>query len=103
MHLVCTVHRTHRAGEPIRTSDYGPGSVGVVSMCSTMHTGLRRMVGQMTLVAAGSGGEARPKYLLAPLYEPKLLTFGSDRGMMVVGFEEIDGRRFYQGWWMQWD
>jgi len=22
--------------------------------------------------------------------------------MMVVGFEEIAGVRYYQGWWMQW-
>jgi len=22
--------------------------------------------------------------------------------MMGCGFEEIDGRRYYQGWWMQW-
>jgi len=31
-----------------------------------------------------------------------VLAFYSDRGMMVCGFEEIDGRRYYQGWWMQW-
>ncbi|WP_116793118.1 SOS response-associated peptidase family protein [Achromobacter dolens] len=36
------------------------------------------------------------------LLEPQLLTFASDRGMMVVGFEEIAGVRYYQGWWMQW-
>jgi len=22
--------------------------------------------------------------------------------MMDCGFEKIDGRRYYQGWWMQW-
>ncbi|WAI82283.1 MULTISPECIES: hypothetical protein [Achromobacter] len=36
------------------------------------------------------------------LLNPQLLTFSSDRSMMVVGFEEIDGRRYYQGWRMQW-
>ncbi|GLK95832.1 hypothetical protein GCM10008164_35720 [Achromobacter xylosoxidans] len=34
--------------------------------------------------------------------EPQLLTFASDRGMMAVGFEEIAGIGYYQGWWMQW-
>jgi hypothetical protein len=34
--------------------------------------------------------------------EPELLTFVSDRGMMVCGFEEIDGCLYYQGWWMPW-
>jgi hypothetical protein len=28
---------------------------------------------------------------------------GCDRGMMVCGFEEIDGQRFYQGWWITWE
>jgi hypothetical protein len=36
------------------------------------------------------------------LLEPQLLTVNSERGMMVVGFEEIAGVRYYQGWWMQW-
>ncbi len=31
-----------------------------------------------------------------------MMAFNSDRGMMAVGFEEINGQRYYQGWWFQW-
>lgn len=42
------------------------------------------------------------KGAIPDLLQPELLTFSSDRGLMVCGFEEIDGRGYYQGWWMQW-
>ncbi|EFV84168.1 hypothetical protein HMPREF0005_02910 [Achromobacter xylosoxidans C54] len=45
---------------------------------------------------------ARIPSAIPDLLDPVLLTFGSDRGMMVCGFEEIAGVRYYQGWWMQW-
>lgn len=37
------------------------------------------------------------------LMDVELLTFCTDRAMMVRGFEEIDGVRFYQGWYIAWD
>lgn len=45
---------------------------------------------------------ATEKAVIPGQVTPQLLTFSSDRGMMVVGFEEIAGIRYYQGWWMQW-
>lgn len=36
------------------------------------------------------------------LWQPELVTFMSDRAMMVAGFEEIEGQRYYQGWWIRW-
>lgn len=41
---------------------------------------------------------ATEKRLIRDMLEPELLTLCSDRGMMVCGFEEVDGRRYCQGW-----
>jgi hypothetical protein len=35
------------------------------------------------------------------LHDIELLSFG-ERAMMLTGFEEVEGRRFYQGWWVRW-
>ncbi|HAP28192.1 MAG TPA: hypothetical protein DCR74_21840 [Achromobacter sp.] len=70
-------------------------------MYSIMRDDLRRYISVMTLDAFAKFG-ASQKSPIPDLLEPELLTFGSDRGMMVCGFEEIDGQRYYQGWWMQW-
>lgn len=45
---------------------------------------------------------ATAKGPIPDLLELEQLTFFSNRGMMVCGFEEIDGARYYRGWWMQW-
>lgn len=66
-----------------------------------LHQGLNRHVPRMTMEALAKFGATVPS-AIPDLLEPQLLTFGSDRGMMVAGFEEIAGVRYYQGWWLQW-
>lgn len=99
--LQCAVQRTHHRGVLRRDTDPGPTSVGTVRMYSIMHAGLRRQVQIMTMKPL-HGYDPAPHVSIPDLIEPQLLTFSSDRGMMVVGFEEIDNQRYYQGWWMQW-
>jgi hypothetical protein len=99
--LHCLVLRTHRFGQCLRDVDYGEPMEGVVSMYSTYHQLLRRHVQVMTLDSQGQFG-ALQKSAIPDLLEPQLLTFGSNRGMMVSGMEEISGHRYYQGWWIQW-
>ncbi|WP_373981595.1 hypothetical protein LN047_09560 [Achromobacter sp. JD417] len=70
-------------------------------MHSITREDMRRQVRVMTMDGLAKFG-ATEKGPIPGLLEPELLTFCSDRGMMVCGFEEIDGRRYYQGWWMQW-
>lgn len=101
MQLLCSVIRTHRQGERLRDADWGPPVVGTVHMSATLHKGLNRHVPRLSLDSLAKFG-ARIPAAIPDLYEPQLLTFGSDRGMMVCGFEEIGGCRYYQGWWMQW-
>ncbi|CUJ03663.1 Uncharacterised protein [Achromobacter xylosoxidans] len=70
-------------------------------MYSMPHDGLNRYVPRLTMESVAKFG-ARIPSVIPDLLDPVLLTFGSDRGMMVCGFEEIAGIRYYQGWWMQW-
>lgn len=46
--------------------------------------------------------QANDPDVIPPLWEPHLLTFGG-QGMIVVGFEEIDGSHYYQGWYVRWN
>ncbi|EHK65318.1 hypothetical protein [Achromobacter arsenitoxydans] len=70
-------------------------------MYSVTREDLRRHVTVMTMDGLAKFGGMQ-KGAIPDLLEPELLTFASDRGMMVCGFEEIDGRRYYQGWWLTW-
>lgn len=101
MQLQCSVLRTHHLGERRRDNDPGQAVVGTVHMYSVLHKGLNRQVAVMSMDRLLKFG-AREKASIPDLLEPQLLTFASDRGMMVAGFEEIAGTRYYQGWWMQW-
>lgn len=66
-----------------------------------LHQGLNRHVPRMTMEAFAEFGAIVPG-AIPDLLEPQLLTFSSDRDMMIVGFEEIAGVHYYHGWWMQW-
>lgn len=99
--LNCSVTRTHHMGEPLKDREYGSPVAGSIKMYSTPHKGLNRTVRVMTLDSMQQFG-ATTRSAIPDLLEPELLTFGSDRGMMVIGFEEVGGCRYYQGWWIQW-
>jgi hypothetical protein len=99
--MLCTVVRTHYLGQKRRDNDPAPPVTGTVRMYTIMSEELRRHIQVMTMDGLAKFGRTE-KSPIPDLLEPELLTFGSDRGMMVCGFEEINGRRYYQGWWMQW-
>lgn len=61
-----------------------------------LHNGLNRHVPRMTMEALAKFGATVPS-AIPDLLEPQLLTFNSERGMMVVGFEEIAGVRYLPG------
>jgi hypothetical protein len=99
--MLCTVTRTHHLGQKRHDRDPGPTITGTVRMYSVMRDDMKRSIRVMTMDDLMKFG-ATDKGAIPDLLEPELLTFSSDRGMMVCGFEEINGRRYYQGWWMQW-
>ncbi|KDD41754.1 hypothetical protein [Bordetella bronchiseptica] len=102
MKLECSVIRTHRFGERLSDRDWDPPVVGTVQMQTAFVQALNRAIPMMTMDSLETFGSTR-RAPIPDLWEPRLLTFGSNRGMMVAGFEEINGRRYYQGWWLQWD
>lgn len=99
--MLCSVARTHHLGQKRRDNDPAPTVTGTVHMYSITREDLRRQVRVMTMDGLAKFG-ATAKGSILDLLEPELLTFCSNRGMMVCGFEEIGGRRYYQGCWMQW-
>jgi len=101
--LTCTVQRTHESGRPKQRGILGPGTKGTVSMYSITHAEMKRSVRIMQLIAAGQESAPGAQPLIPCLMDPEILTFSSARGMMIVGFEEIGGHRFYQGWLLHWD
>lgn len=66
-------------------------------MYSMLHQDLNRHVERMTLDSLAKFGATVPSPI-PDLLEPQLLTFSSECGMMVAGFEEIGGCRYYPGW-----
>lgn len=101
MSSLCAVQRTHHRDERRRPNDPGQIVNATVHMSSMYYEQLKREVTIMSMMPT-HGYDAPPTTIFPNLFNPQLLTFSSDRGMMVCGFEEIDGRRYYQGWWMQW-
>ncbi|CAE32213.1 hypothetical protein [Bordetella bronchiseptica] len=102
MKLECSVTRTHRQGERLKDREWDQPVIGIVRMQTAFIQTLNREVPMMTMDSLETFGKSR-RGAIPDLLEPRLLTFCSDRGMMVVGFEEICGRRYYQGWWIRWD
>ena len=103
MQLLCSVIRTHRQGQRLRETDWDAPEFGHVKMCRAHYEPLNRYVEVMRLDADDGSGHGRRNFHVIPdLFEPKMLAFTSARGMMIVGFEEINNQRYYQGWWLQW-
>lgn len=98
----CTITRTHRRGQPLRDRDFDPPVPGPVSMASVMDEGLKRMADRLTIDRMTRDGGAVPSPI-PDLYEPQLVTFGTEGGLVVKGFEIIDGRRYYQSWYIRWE
>lgn len=97
----CQVIRTHHLGQRRAERDQSAPITGTVRMYAKHYPELNRYIEVMSLDSLAQFG-ATLRAPIPDLYEPRLLTFFSDRGMMVAGFEEIAGQRYYQGWWMQW-
>lgn len=97
----CTVTRTHRLGVPLSPKERSERVPGPIAFAGGYHRGLHRGVERLCIERLTAGGldGGRP---IPDLMEPKLLTYHSERAMMFCGWEEIEGRRYYQGWWIQW-
>tara|TARA_R110000851_G_C13065632_1_gene564403 strand:+ start:127 stop:432 length:306 start_codon:yes stop_codon:yes gene_type:complete len=92
-----SIIRTHRFGKLLHQRDWDVPIPGAVQMFSMPHPALKRATDRLTLARHDQfGGSIAAS--IPDLQEPELIAFDSDRVMAVRGFEEIDGRRYYQTW-----
>lgn len=92
------IQLTHRLGVQIARKDWAAPYVGHVQLAAKDRSDLNRTVRFLYVERHMDKRPAPPN-----LWDPQWLTFGSDRGCMVTGFEEVDGRRYYQGWYICWE
>jgi hypothetical protein len=95
------VVRTHERGLPVnrRELDRLDAAHGQI-MVSLQHLdGLKRGARVATLrpTTRSIGPPVIPD-----LFDLELIAF-ANQAMTISGFEELDGRRFYQSWWVRWD
>ena len=97
----CRVCRTHDRGRrlPERDWTFVPGPVRGYSIFQKAHN---RHVKCLKIVRQLSGGatDASP---FPDLADFQFLSFSTERAIMVSGFEEVEGARYYQGWYIVWD
>ncbi len=97
----CTVTRTHRLGRKLAERDRDPPVPGPIEHASVLNSDLNRYVSYLKIPSFAYGGLDQPEPI-PRLCDPQILTLMSDRAMMIAGFEEVNGQRYYQGWWIQW-
>ncbi len=98
--MLVTVICTHREGRPVDPArlEQQPSLDGDLRVHLGPVAGLRRAV--RTACLADAKG-SRAERVLPDLCDVELIALGN-RAMMLTGFEELAGRRFYQGWWVRW-
>lgn len=96
-----TITRTHRLGQPLRPADRitVPGPIIMETVYSQT---MRRYVEQLVVWRSTHGGATPAPSPIPALNDPQILTLATEYGgMMLSGFEEIEGRRYYQGWYIR--
>jgi|SRR5690606_5427744 len=96
-----TITRTHRLGQPLHPADRitVPGPIIMETVYSQT---MRRYVEQLVVWRSTHGGATPAPSPIPALNDPHILTLATEYGgMMLSGFEEIEGRRYYQGWYIR--
>jgi hypothetical protein len=99
--MVVTVIRTHSEGRAVDPGrlEQQPAARGDLRVHLGPVAGLRRAARTACLALPQS---SRAERVLPDLHDVELIAL-ADRAMMLTGFEEVLGRRFYQGWWIRWN
>lgn len=93
--------RTHRAGRPLEARGLELPLAGTIQLRSKYDAQARRQQVLMELTPYPSTNVVYPEKP-CDLLDPVPLAFDSERGMIMTGFELINGARHYQGWWIRW-
>jgi hypothetical protein len=96
----CTVCRTHRLGRPLPQGEWEfvPGPVNMFTIYREIQ---RRWVRCLQVIRPAGGGKHQESPF-PDLFDVEIVSLSTDRAMMAVGYEEINGARYYQGWYVVW-
>lgn len=99
--MYTAIQRTHRAGRPLDASTIEPPFTGTIQLRTKYDAQARRQQVFLELTLLPSANNI-PRDKPGDLLDAAPLAFDSERGMMMTGFEVINGARHYQGWWIRW-
>lgn len=96
------IQRTHKRGRQVAREDLEPPMAGTITRKSKYDPEARRH--QVFMEFEPLPDPSKILYQERPpnLLDPQILAFDSDKGMMMTGFEVLNGGRHYQGWWIRW-
>ncbi len=96
------VTRTHRRGRPVDVNrlDSEPAHIGDFGFSFQEVRGLRR-ASRVASLRPIENASASVESVIPAIHDVELLAFG-DQAMLLSGFEEDDGVRYYQSWYVRW-
>ena len=100
--MFTVIQRTHVEGRQLAPQDLEKPVAGTVLRKTRYDAVARRQQVYMEFTPLGDPATEPVEGSPPDLLDPQILSFDSERGMMLVGFELINGGRLYQGWWVRW-
>jgi hypothetical protein len=100
--VVTVIQRTHHAGKPVDPTNLEIPMAGTIVRKARYDAQARRQQVFMEFTPLPDPSKALFQEKPGELLDPVPLAFDSARGMMMTGFEVINGGRHYQGWWIRW-
>lgn len=100
--MFTVIQRTHKAGKSVDPEQLELPRAGTIVRKARYDAVARRQQVYMEFVQLDDPTQVLYQERPAELLDPQVLSFDSERGMMMTGFEVINGGRHYQGWWIRW-
>ncbi|GGX33335.1 hypothetical protein GCM10007242_45620 [Pigmentiphaga litoralis] len=100
--MFTVIQRTHKAGKQVDPARLEQPLGGTLLRKERYDAIARRQQTYMEFTQVDDPTQVLFQERPAELLDPQLLSFDSERGVMLVGFEVINGGRHYQGWWVRW-
>jgi hypothetical protein len=100
--MFTVIQRTHKAGRQIDAAKLESPMAGTIMRKSKYDAQARRLQVFMEFEPLRDPSKVLYQERPANLLDPQILSFDSEKGMMMTGFEVINGGRHYQGWWIRW-
>jgi hypothetical protein len=100
--MFTVIQRTHKAGKQVDPTQLEQPIAGKVVWQSKYDPVTRRIQVFMEFLPSPDRMKVPKQTKLPNLLDPHVQAFDSEKGMMITGFEILNGGRHYQGWWIRW-